>query len=128
MSNSPSPEASIYNLGSGQKKQERTNLYIFLAALIAGIFIAQLILLINAHQDFQLPTSPVTKEIKTYIHKIKHMITSNAKEWFEKGLALVKAKPYVEGVEASKQTIKMKPDNAESALPFLLTLTGNHQY
>jgi hypothetical protein len=42
------------------------------------------------------------------------MITFNAKEWFEKGLPLVKAKPYVEGIEASNQTIAKKPDNTDS--------------
>jgi hypothetical protein len=42
------------------------------------------------------------------------MRTFNAKEWFEKGLALVKSTPDVEGAEASKQTIEMKADNAAS--------------
>jgi phage-related protein len=114
MSNSPSPEVSIDNLDSGQKKQKKTNLYIFLSAIIAGIFIAQLLLLINVYQDSQLQSSPVTTESKTYMHKIKHMTIFNVKEWFHKGLALVKSTPDVEGTEASNQTIEKKPDNADS--------------
>jgi hypothetical protein len=111
MNDSPSPKASIDNLDSGQKKQKITKLYILLAGIIAGIFIGQLLLLIHAYQDSQIPSFPVITEHKTFMHKIKHMRTFNAKEWFEKGLALVKD---VEGAEASKQTIEMKADNAAS--------------
>jgi hypothetical protein len=111
---SSSSEASTDNPGSGQKKQKRTNLYILLAAIIAGMLTAQLILLIRAHHNLQLPTNPLIEESKTYIHKIKHMINLSAWERLEKGSALFNAKPYTKGIEASRQTMKMKPDYEEA--------------
>jgi tetratricopeptide (TPR) repeat protein len=108
-------DGSIEKLSVGHKEKQRGIwLYIPIAGIIAGIFIAEVIFLINGNKIFQHPTSLVTKEREADIHKIQHTINLSAKEWVKKGLSLLKAKPYKEGIEASKQAIQIKPDNEEA--------------
>jgi tetratricopeptide (TPR) repeat protein len=47
-------------------------------------------------------------------HHDKTIETLSAEEWFEKGLALGKAKKYKEEIKAYKQAIKLKPDYANA--------------
>jgi tetratricopeptide (TPR) repeat protein len=47
-------------------------------------------------------------------HHDKTMETLSAEEWFEKGLALGKAKRYKDEIKAYKQAIKLKPDYANA--------------